>query len=702
MSLSSSQKINLDSSIDVLFKTKKNKTLENLKQAGIKTVYDLLWVLPLHVEKVPALNNFTKIEDGSYFRGLATIRDIQQRFNPKLKGKGSAPLMNLTVQIKDYYSDRFISLKWFNTYPSTIKKLQQSEFVLFLGKVQVFNNDFQIVNPEFQMINESEVSQIKIGGETNLKVGYPTINKTKNGTIKKLLDGLPADIWDQVEDLLSEEELLKNNFLSLKESFKVLHGKSSIQEEDFKRARERLIFEEFFFEQTKLYLRRKEFKAPSAILINNTDHKTQELFPFEFTSDQSSVLQEIKKDLASGHPMMRMVQGDVGCGKTWVAFAACIHSIKEGFQAALMCPTESLARQHFAEAQKLFGNNGIKVGLLLGGMKAAPKKELYASIKSGEIQFVIGTHALIQEELSFSKLGLVIIDEQHKFGVEQRIKLVKKGEGVHCLIMTATPIPRSLSLSQYGDLDISTIKSLPKSRSGYKTRIVSEETFPKFLSFVKTRLTLNEQVYIVVPAIEESESLDINNLNEVFSKFKKFFPDAKIFPLHGKMAPSEKEESFLSFKNGEIDILIATSVVEVGINVTNATIMAILNPERFGLSSLHQLRGRVGRGEKVGFCFLVAEKKTSREAMARLEFIEQTADGFSIAEEDLRIRGQGDLLGKNQSGTDGFKKIANPIVHYSILVKARETLLKMSESNTTEFNEYLKRASQDCLIHTTI
>jgi ATP-dependent DNA helicase RecG len=398
---------------------------------------------------------------------------------------------------------------------------------------------------------------------------------------------------------------------------------------------------------------------------------------------------------------MRMVQGDVGCGKTWVAFASCIHAIKEGFQTAIMCPTESLARQHFSEAKKLFTDAGIKVALLLGGMKASEKKKLYEAISIGEIQLVIGTHALIQNDLSFKSLGLAVIDEQHKFGVEQRIKLVEKGKGAHCLIMTATPIPRSLSLSQYGDLDISTIKSLPKNRSGYKTRIVSEETFPKFLSFVKTRLSLNEQVYIVVPAIEESE-LDINNLKEVFDKFKKFFPESEICPLHGKLTPEEKEQSFLKFKEGKIDVLIATSVVEVGINVTNATIMAILNPERFGLSSLHQLRGRVGRGEKTGFCFLVAENKISKEAMARLEFIEQTSDGFSIAEEDLRIRGQGDLLGKNQSGSDGFKKIANPIAHYSLLLKAREFLLKISESNTMEFQDYLKKASKDVLVHTTI
>ncbi len=701
MNLSSSQKINLDSSIEVLFKTKKNKTLENLKQAGIKTVYDLLWVLPLHVEKIPALDNFSKINVGGYFRGFATIRDVQSRINPKLKGKGQAPLMNLTVHIKDFYSDRFLSLKWFNTYPSTIKKVQQSEFLLFFGKVQTFNNELQIVNPEFQMIHESEVDKVKVGGESDLKVGYPTVNKTKNGTIKKLLEGLPEELWDQVNDLLSDADLSSNSFLNLSESFKVLHGRSSTNEADFKKAKDRLIFEEFFFEQTKLLIRRKNFKTPTALIIQNNEHQISSLFPFEFTEDQGSVFEEIKNDLCSGHPMMRMVQGDVGCGKTWVAFASCIHSIKEGYQSAIMCPTESLARQHYTEAESLFSEKGIKVALLLGGMKASEKKKIYESISIGDVHLVIGTHALIQKELSFKKLGLAVIDEQHKFGVEQRIKLVEKGDGAHCLIMTATPIPRSLSLSQYGDLDISTIKSLPKNRSGYKTRIVSEETFSKFLSFVKTRLSLNEQVYIVVPAIEESE-LDINNLKEVFEKFKKFFPDSVICPLHGKLSPEEKESSFLKFKEGKIDVLIATSVVEVGINVTNATIMAILNPERFGLSSLHQLRGRVGRGEKTGFCFLVAENKISKEAMARLEFIEQTSDGFSIAEEDLRIRGQGDLLGKNQSGSDGFKKIANPIIHYPLLVKAREVLLKMSESNTMEFQEYLKMASQDTLVHTTI
>lgn len=687
----------------MLFSSKKSKTLQNLKLAGLQTVYDILWVLPLRLEKIPPLQNFSTIVEGHYFRGVGHVKNIQKRSNPNVRGKGKIPLQNVSVIIKDFYSDRFVTLRWFNSYPSITKKIEESEFVAFLGKIQDYNGITQVVNPDITPITQEEIETLEVGGNFDLKIQYPTINKTKSFNFKKAIDNIPPNLWDSLPELLDDKALQENNFLNLSDSFKFLHGKTKATNDDqLRMAKDRLIFEEFFVEQAKLLLRRKDYKKPSALIIDSIKEDVSKFFPFPFTTDQETALEDIQQDFQKGEPMMRMVQGDVGCGKTWVAFAASILAIESNHQSAIMCPTESLARQHFLEATSLLGPSGYRIKLLLGSTKAKEKRDIYEASQNGEIDLIIGTHSLIQDDLKFKSLGLVVIDEQHKFGVEQRIKLTSKGKGSHCLIMTATPIPRSLSLTKYGDLDITTIKSIPKSRSGFKTRMVTEENFPQFLSFLKTRLSLKEQAYIVVPAIEENETMDINNLKEVHERFKIFFPQDIIFPLHGKMSPAEKEDAFIKFKNGEINILIATSVVEVGINVPNATIMAILNPERFGLSSLHQLRGRVGRAEKMGFCFLILDKQVSKEAKSRLEFIEKTSDGFKIAEEDLRNRGQGDILGKDQSGTDSFKRLANPIIHHDLLIKARNTLLKMSDSPVKEFEDYLVQVSKDILVHNTI
>lgn len=693
-----SQKVELSSPIELLFKSKKSKTLSSLQQAGIRTVYDLMWVLPLHVEKIPPLLDFSAIKEGAYFRGVGEVKSLQQRSGPRTRGK--LPLQNISATIKDYYSDRFINLKWFNTYPSTATKIESAKLLTFLGKVQSFNGITQIINAEILPIQLDEIKDLK-KRNFELKIQYPTINKIKNFNLKKAFGQIPPSLWESIPEILSKHQLLESKLITLSESFLILHGMSKVHSvELIDKAKNRLIFEEFFQEQAKLLIRRRKFKVPGAVVIEKRN--LADRFPYPFTDDQKSAINEISSDLASGRPMMRLLQGDVGSGKTWVAFAAAMLAIKSGLQVAFMCPTESLARQHFEEAKDLFQKNNQSVSLLLGNTKAKDKNSIYAASAKGELDLLIGTHSLIQDKLNFKNLGVAIIDEQHKFGVEQRVKLISKGVGAHCLIMTATPIPRSLSLTQYGDLDITTIKSAPKCRAGFKTRIVTDKNFESFLSFLKTRLTLGEQAYIVVPAIEDSETLDINNLNDIRERFKKFFPENKIFPLHGKMPPAEKAQAFLDFKAGKVEVLIATSVVEVGINVPNATIMAILNPERFGLSSLHQLRGRVGRGEKMGFCFLILDKLVSKESKKRLEFIEKVSDGFNVSEEDLRIRGQGDLLGKDQSGSDGLRKIANPLVHYHLLEMARSIITKMSDHPVREFDEYLEQVSKDLLVHNTI
>jgi len=402
--------------------------------------------------------------------------------------------------------------------------------------------------------------------------------------------------------------------------------------------------------------------------------------------------------------MMRLIQGDVGCGKTTIAMLAAMIVIENKAQVALMCPTEALASQHFISSKELFDSSLYNVRLLLGSTPSKEKKIIQKDLEEGKIDFIIGTHSLIQETIRFKELGLAIIDEQHKFGVDQRIRLTSKTTGAHCLIMSATPIPRSLSLTQYGDLDISTIKVMPSGRKGHKTRIVTVDKYQQFLSFIKTRLTLKEQVYIVVPAINESDEIeqDFHNLVNILNQFKKYFPEYVVEGLHGQMKSEDKSIMFQAFKDHKVDILVSTSVIEVGINVLNATVMAIMNPERFGLSSLHQLRGRVGRGDKPGFCFLVNDKSVSNLSMERLKVIENNTDGFKIAEEDLKIRGEGDLFGTDQSGSMAQKRLANIILHADVLSEAREDAYQLIHNKDPDIEKLLIKYADDERIFTTV
>ncbi len=416
--------------------------------------------------------------------------------------------------------------------------------------------------------------------------------------------------------------------------------------------------------------------------------------------DQKKVFEEIIVDFNSGHPMMRMIQGDVGCGKTIVAYLASRIIVENQLQVALMCPTETLAKQHYETFKQLAPN--FEIQILLGSTKSKERKNLLQELKQGVIKILIGTHSLFQENVEFSKLGLAIIDEQHKFGVEQRLKLVSKGDGVHCLIMTATPIPRTLSLAQYGDLDISSIKTLPNGRKGIKTRITERQNFDKYIEFVRSRLLMREQAYFVFPAIDESETIDIQNVKESLSKYQALFRGYRVEMLHGQMKPDEKEKIVKEFREQKIHILLSTSVIEVGINIPNATVMSIYNPERFGLSSLHQLRGRVGRGDKPGFCFLVLDKEISHEAFQRLEVIEKNLDGFVIAEEDLKFRGEGDLFGVDQSGSVSQKKLANYLVHSAILEEVVSDLNRLKVISPHLIDPILEKLAKNQKILDTI
>jgi ATP-dependent DNA helicase RecG len=684
------------SPLEILTAGKKpSPTIEKLTEAGLKTILDLLWILPLRIYKMPSFKAFREAEMNQFFKGSGKIIHCEIKPAFGRRGKGNILLFNGYVVLKDDLSQESLSLRWFNLYPNQKKQIEALDHIAFLGQVQEFKAQKQIVNP--QIIDPDVNANPYI-------IEYPTVNKISGVHLKKIYDLIPRDLWEKIPETLPE--LGYNSKLTLGEAFKIIHGKTPVDTFDLKKkdaAEERLIYEEFLIDQLKIQTRRKFIKrkdAPVIALENNRVNDLVKHLPFELTSDQLKVFEEIIKDFKSGHPMMRMVQGDVGCGKTIVAFLAARVANKAGHQVALMCPTEALANQHYESFRQL--NPALNLELLLGSTKAKEKKLILKNLIEGETEIVIGTHALFQDTVKFKKLGLAIIDEQHKFGVEQRLRLVSKGEGTHSLIMTATPIPRTLSLAQYGDLDISSIKMMPAGRKGIKTRITEKVNYAKYVEFVKARLNQGEQAYFVFPAIEESETIDLQNVKDSLKKYQEVFREFKVDMLHGQMKSEEKEKTVQDFREKKTNILVSTSVIEVGINVPNATIMSIYNPERFGLSSLHQLRGRVGRGEKPGFCFLVLDKEVTPEAHQRLKVVENNLDGFVIAEEDLKFRGEGDLFGVDQSGTTTTKKLANFLTHTAILEQVVADVDRLQKTHPELLAPHFERLAKDQKILDTI
>lgn len=693
----STNNLTWESPITALSRSKKpaQSTLK-IQEAGISTILELLWIFPLKLKEIPSVQSFEQIQIDDLFLGSCKVLSVN--FTPAFKrmGKGKAPLFNATVVVRDTLSESILNLKWFNAYPSLKKQLESLKEFIFMGQVQDYRGTLQIVNPKINPNMDSDSKFI---------IEYPTINTVAGRFVKSLIERIPNSLWDTPIELYSFEIQKELGQTSLNKSFQVLHGLTdSITKEETKNAKESIIFDEFLIDQLKVTARRVKNKKLLGPLIKVESKELEEfknIFPYNLTKDQDNSLSEIIKDFSTGYPMMRMLQGDVGCGKTSVAIMAALICIKAGAQVAFMCPTEALALQHMKTINELIPNK-ISTSLLLGSTKTKDKAEIYKNLENGNIQMIIGTHSLFQESVVFKNLQLAIIDEQHKFGVEQRQRLVSKGKGTHSLIMTATPIPRTLQLSQFGDLDISTIRTIPSNRKGIQTRVISEATYEKYLSFVKTRISLKEQVYVVVPAISESETLDLQNVDSHLITYKNYFPDLRIEALHGQLKPEEKQIILEKFNEGSIDILISTSVIEVGINVVNATVMSIYGPERFGLSSLHQLRGRVGRGQKPGFCFLVTDKNISYEGMNRLKVIEQNTDGFIIADADLKNRGEGDLFGVNQSGSISSKRLSSIIQHFDIFEKVNSKVQKLSKEKPELLRPIIDQLVQDTKVSSTI
>ena len=640
--------------------------------------------------------------DRSKIHIIAELRESMP--NIQLKGKiikfeekGQKRAKRLIAHFQD--ETGIVELVWFKGarwIRSSIKL--HTEYIVF-GKPSAFKGNFNIVHPEMDMQEENQ--QFTAG----LQAVYHTTELLNakglsSRAIGKLTKALLPLLKNQLEETLSASLVDKLNLPTRFHAFVDVH-----QPKDAKslvRAQKRLKFEEFFFLQ--LYLlklkltRNKKFKGyPFENLGESFNEFYNKHLPFELTGAQKRVLKEIRNDVRNPQQMNRLLQGDVGSGKTLVALLSMLMAVDNGYQACLMAPTEILTRQHFTTISEYLKEQNIKVAILTGSTKTKERRILHEQLENGEINILIGTHALIEDKVKFKNLAFVVIDEQHRFGVAQRAKLWKKNKfPPHMLVMTATPIPRTLSMTLYGDLDVSVIDELPPGRKEVKTMWKTDSSRLQIIKFMREQIALQRQIYIVFPLIEESEKLDYKNLMEGFNAIEREFPlpEFQVSVVHGQMKAEDKEYEMKRFVDGVTNIMVATTVIEVGVNVPNASVMIIESAERFGLSQLHQLRGRVGRGAEQSYCILVSGNKVSIEGKTRLQTMVDTNDGFKISEVDLELRGPGDMMGTKQSGVLDFK-IADIIVDNKILHFARneaELLLKEDEELEKAENINIARA----------
>ena len=585
-------------------------------------------------------------------------------------------------------------ITWYNqTYLKNMFKV--GEKYKFFGKVNKKFNKVDMISPVF----DSENSLKNTGKIIPI---YPTTYNLPQNTLRKIIENGLAEIDEKLEDTLPEYLLSKYNLCDLNTAIKQIHFPDNF--ENFNKARKRLVFEELLSMQLALLSLKSQYEVESEGISLDKNVKMSELIdklPFRLTKAQLRVLEEIDNDLESSKPMNRLLQGDVGSGKTVVAEIAAYKAVKSGYQVAIMAPTAILATQHLESFTSLLDDTGIKCELLISGISKKKKEDILERLKNGEIDILIGTHALLEENVVFKNLGLVVTDEQHRFGVRQRSTIAKKGDNPNVLVMTATPIPRTLALILYGDLDISIIDELPPNRKKIDTFPVTKEMDDRVNNFIKEQIDSGRQAYIVCPLVEDSEEIDARSVLELAEKYKNVvFKDYKVEYLHGKMKPKEKDEIMERFKNKEIDILISTTVIEVGVNVPNANIMVIENAERFGLAQLHQLRGRVGRGEYKSYCILKYQGN-SDVIRKRMNVMKATNDGFIISEKDLELRGTGEFFGTKQHGLPEFK-IANLFEDMQVLKLVQSIAIeiigkdpKLEKEENKKLKKLVKNKFQD-------
>ena len=613
------------------------KTEKLFNRLGIYTADDLIRFYPRDYEAYEKPILISEIDNNSVVAIYGVIA-----MSPELRRAGNLTI--LTTIIRDENNDK-IKLSWFNM-PFLKNQLKLGEKFIFRGRVNRKYFDISIDHPE--ILTTAQYNQ-KLGFMQPL---YPLTKGLSNKTITKAIKQV-FEMGIKARGFADESFAASYGLMDFHKSVKTVHFPTDM--DALLKARRRLVFDEFYrFLHGIKFMRenRKTYTNDFNIRpMAETDYLINSL-PYELTNAQKKVLEEVRRDLHSETVMQRLIQGDVGSGKTIIAVLALMETALCGYQGALMVPTEVLARQHFESIAEIFSDNNIdlKVSLLTGSMKASEKKEVYEQIKSGEVHIVVGTHALIQEKAEYLNLALVITDEQHRFGVRQRDELKNKGEDPNVLVMSATPIPRTLALMLYGDLDISILDEMPKNRLPIKNCVVDENYRDKSYKFIEDEIKKGHQAYIICPMIEDSEAVDAKNVKDYTKELKKrFHVNVNIESLHGDMKPEEKNAIMERFAANEINILVSTTVIEVGINVPNATVMMIENSERFGLATLHQLRGRVGRGADQSFCIFVSGTK-NEESLKKLNIINKSNDGFYIANEDLKTRGPGDVFGIRQSG----------------------------------------------------
>ena len=573
------------------------------------------------------------------------------------------------------------------------QKLKAGQRIVLHGKPELDPHRpgrIEMINPEFEILGAGEADSTEVGRIVPI---YEAIGGISSRMMRRIIYGALEKFSGAMPDPLPSDVLERYNFPSRRDAIRFVHFPPQTESVEAlnsfrSAAHQRLIFEEFFFYQLSVALRKKSAQQQVGIAFRVREPAVRDaikrVLPFKPTDAQKRALAEIAADLERPVPMNRLLQGDVGSGKTIVALEAATIVIENHCQVALMAPTEILAVQHYLSAKKIFARSGYSVELLVSGMKAANKKAVLDRVHSGEAQLVVGTHALLQPQVEFAKLGLVIVDEQHRFGVLQRKELMEKGATPDVLVMTATPIPRTLSLTLYGDLDISVIDQMPPGRVPIETRWSSEAHLPGVWDFLRREIAAGRQAYVVYPVIEQSKSLESQrSLKAAIVEYERLqktvFPDRKLGLLHGRMKSEEKEDVMERFRRRALDILVTTTVIEVGVDVPNSTVMVIEHAERFGLSQLHQLRGRIGRGGEKGTCILIAPKTPGEDARVRLETMVRTTNGFEIAETDLNLRGPGEFFGTRQHGELGFH-IANPLRDFDILETARREALALVDS----------------------
>lgn len=654
------------------------KQVISLKSLGIETIYDLIYYFPRAYDNRSNIKSIGELTFNEYVVVKANVISVLNM--PNRSGKKIVKAM-----ITD--GTGIMEVLWFGM-PYISKSLKVGEEYIFIGQTKK-SNLFQFINPEYKLYKGQEketseeilpiYSSNKSITQNNLR---KIIKKFLTNFLKYFEENIPNDLVEGYKEIFERTEAIKN--IHFPESVQ------AIEAANLRFATEELLILELGILKNRFIIDSLNTKKYEIEGKKEKVRKFLEFLPFELTRAQKKVIKEIYDEISDGKIVNRLVQGDVGSGKTAVATVMLIYMAENGYQGALMAPTEILANQHYLGMKERLEKIGLRVGLLTSSIKGKKKIELLESIVNGDIDIVIGTHSLIEDNVVFKKLGLIVIDEQHRFGVNQRNKLREKGFLGNLLVMTATPIPRSLALSIYGDLDLSIIDELPPGRTPIKTKwIANDKDLAIMYDFIYKKVNSGNQAYFIAPLIETSDKMTLKSVEKVSEEIERRFSDKKIGIIHGKMKAKEKDEVMLKFKNKEYDILIATTVIEVGIDVPASTIMTIYNAERFGLSALHQLRGRVGRGSKQSYCFLISES-TTENSKQRLSIMEKTEDGFVIAEEDLRLRNSGEIFGLKQSGFSDLKFI--DIIYDSKTIKdVRDLCIAYLKKNKGKIkNEFLK------------